>query len=61
MDEIKKELHRQGLILELLIEILATMTEERGLSLISYHQLHCPSTERNKKVRMLLQEIRELG
>ena len=59
MDEIKKELHRQGLLLELLIEILTTMTEEQGLSLISYQQLHCPSTERNEKVRMLLKEIRE--
>lgn len=61
MDEIKKELHKQGVIIELLIEILSTMTEEQGLSLLSYQQLRCPSAERNEKVRMLLKEVRKLG
>lgn len=61
MDEIKKELHKQGVLIELLIEILSTMTEEQGLSLLSYQQLRCPSAERNEKVRMLLKEVRKLG
>lgn len=58
---LKKELQKQGLLLELILEILSTYIEEDGLSLISSQQLHCPSSERNEKVRMLIQQIRELG
>ena len=61
MDDVKNELQKQGALLELIIEILATYFEKDGLSLISSQQLHCPSAERNEKVRMLLQQIRELS
>ena len=61
MEELKKELQKQGLLLELVIEILATYFESDGLSLISNQQLHCPSSERNEKVRMLIQQVRELS
>lgn len=61
VEELQKELQRQGLLLELILEILATYFEKDGLSLISSQQLHCPSSERNEKVRMLIQQIIELG
>lgn len=61
VEELKKELQKQGLLLELVIEILATYFESDGLSLISSQQLHCPSSERNEKVRMLIQQVRELS
>lgn len=61
MEELKKELQKQGALLELIIEILAAYFEKDGLSLISSQQLHCPSPERNEKIRMFIQQIRELG
>ena len=61
MEEIKKELRRQGLVLELLLEVLETWAEAGGVSLISSQQLNSPSANRNEKVRMLLQQIRKLG
>ncbi len=61
MEEIKKELQKQGLLLELILEILGTYLEKDGLSLISSQQLYCPSAERSEKVRMLIQQIGELG
>lgn len=61
MDETKKEFQKHTLVLELILEILETWAETEGISLISSQQLHSPSAERNEKVRMLLQKIRELG
>ncbi len=61
MKEIEDELYSLGVVLELIVEILSSYASEEGLGLISGQQLHCPSTERNKKVRMLLQRIRKLG
>lgn len=58
---LKKELQRQEKLLELIVEILASWAETSGLSLISSQQLYSPSAERNENVRVLLQEIRELG
>lgn len=57
----KKEFQKHTLVLELILEILETWAETEGISLISSQQLHSPSAERNEKVRMLLQKIRELG
>lgn len=59
MEEIKKELQRQRVLLELILEILESWSEAEGLSLISCQQFHSPSPERNEKVRMLLQEVRK--
>lgn len=61
MEETKKEFQKHTLVLELILEILETWAETEGISLISSQQLHSPSAERNEKVRMLLQKIRELG
>ena len=61
MDELKKELQKQGLLLELILEILATYFGKDGLSLISSQQLDCPSPDRSEKVRMLIQQISELS
>lgn len=61
VDELKNQIQKHELILNLIMEILASWSECEGLSLISSQQLHSPSTERNEKVRMLLQRIRELG
>lgn len=60
-EETKKEFQKHTLVLELILEILETWAETEGISLISSQQLHSPSAERNEKVRMLLQKIRELG
>lgn len=60
-EETKKEFQKHTLVLELILEILETRAETEGISLISSQQLHSPSAERNEKVRMLLQKIRELG
>lgn len=61
MEEIKKELQKHSLVLELILEVLESWAEADGVSLISSQQLHSPSSERNEKVRVLLQKIRELG
>lgn len=61
LEETKKEFQKHTLVLELILEILETWAETEGISLISSQQLHSPSAERNEKVRMLLQKIRELG
>ena len=60
-EETKKEFQKHTLVLELILEILETWAETEGISLISSQQLHSPSAERNEKVRLLLQKIRELG
>ena len=60
-EETKKEFQKHTLVLELILEILETWAETEGISLISSQQLHSPSAERNEKVRMFLQKIRELG
>ena len=60
-EETKKEFQKHTLVFELILEILETWAETEGISLISSQQLHSPSAERNEKVRMLLQKIRELG
>lgn len=61
MEEIKKELQKHALVLELILEVLETWAETEGVSLISSQQLHSPTAERNEKVRVLIQEIRKLG
>ena len=59
--EIKKELQRHEVRLRLIFEVLESWAEAEGLSLLSSQQLHSPSAQRNEKVRVLLQKIRELG
>ncbi len=61
MDDLQNEFQKIWKVLELILEILESYAEAEGLSLISSQQLHSPSAERNEKVRMLLQQIRELG
>lgn len=58
MEEVKKELQKHALVLKLILEVLESWSETEGVSLISSQQLHSPSSERNEKVRVLIQEIR---
>lgn len=60
-EELQREVQRQDAIINLVLEVLESWAESEGMSLISSQQLYCPSTERNKNVRVLLQHIRELG
>lgn len=53
--------HKQQLIIDFIWEFSRSVANREGLSLLSYQQLHSPSTDSNEKVRMLLEQIRELG
>lgn len=59
-DNWKGAVQKHQMLLELVIEVLKSLAEAQGLSLISSQQLYSPSAERNEHVRMLLQEIRKL-
>ena len=60
-NDLQKQVYRQGLLIELILEIMESWAEAKGLSLISSQQLRSPSPERNQKVRILLKHIRKLG
>ena len=60
-DDWKMAIRKHQMVLELVIEVLKSLAEAQGLSLISSQQLYSPSAERNEHVRVLFQEIRKLG
>lgn len=60
-DDWKGAVQKHQMLLELVIEVLKSLAEAQGLSLISSQQLYSPSAERNEHVRVLFQEIRKLG
>lgn len=61
MRALEKKVQQLGLLIALILEIMETWTEADGMSLLTSQQLHSPSAQRDKNVRMLLQRIRELG
>lgn len=59
--DLEVQVQGQQLIQELVIHIMDSLKPDQDLDLISYQQLNSPSTERQDKVRVLIQKILELS
>ena len=59
--DLEKEIQSQQPIIELLFEFCKSVAFKDKRDLFSYQQLNSPSTNSSEKVRMLLEQIRELG
>lgn len=59
--DLEVQFQGQQLIQELVIHIMDSLKPDQNLDLISYQQLNSPSTERQDKVRVLIQKILELS
>jgi uncharacterized coiled-coil protein SlyX len=59
--DLEVQFQGQQLIQELVIHIMDSLKPDQDLDLISYQQLNSPSTERQDKVRVLIQKILELS
>ncbi|GEM_PF-1159683 len=57
--DLEEKLENQSLIVEILFEFARSVANKDKTSLLSYQQLHSPSPDSRKKVRMLFQQIRE--
>lgn len=58
---LEKEIQRQQLMIELLTEFASSVAYTERMDLISYQQIHSPSADSCKKVRMLFDEIGKFG
>lgn len=58
--DLEKSTQEQQLVIELLFEFCRSVAYKDGLSLMSYQQIHSPTGDSAKKVRMLFKQIREL-
>lgn len=56
---IEKEMRCWRYETQILFEFCRSVANEKGMSLLSYQQLNCPTTNSSKKVRMLFQKIRK--
>lgn len=58
--DLEGRVHSQLPMTEITFEFCKSVANKDGMGLLSYQQLNSPSTDSNKKVRMLLEQIREL-
>ena len=59
--ELEKENKFQRYTIEFLVEFCRSVAYKDGKDLLSYQQLNSPSSDSNKKVRMLFEKIRDFG
>ena len=59
--ELEKENKFQRYTIEFLVEFCRSVAYKDGKDLLSYQHLNSPSSDSNKKVRMLFEKIREFG
>ncbi len=59
--DLEKEVQSQRIQGAIVFEFCRSVANKENLSLLSYQQLHSPSTDSSEKVRMLFEEIRKLG
>lgn len=57
--DLARQIEGQQILIEILFEFSRSAANEKGMDLLSYQQLHSPSTDSSEKVRMLFQKIRE--
>lgn len=57
--DLEKQIQSQQIVIEIICEFCRSVANTEKLDLLSYQQLHSPTTDSNKKVRMLFQKIRK--
>lgn len=59
IEELEKEVEDLRRVIQILFEFCRSVANKEGMSLLSYQQLHSPSSESCEKVRALFEEIRK--
>lgn len=58
--DLERQVQGQHITVELTYEFCKSVANKERLSLLSYQQLNSPSADSDQKIRMLLEQIREL-
>lgn len=57
--DLESQVQNQQNMLEIVFEFCRSVANKNKTSILSYQQLYSPSPDRNKKIRMLFEQMRE--